>query len=44
MWLLYMTASANAFDQGAIAVHQVLGVRPTAEGASLMPPTRTGWG
>jgi cyclopropane-fatty-acyl-phospholipid synthase len=44
VWRLYMTASANAFDQGAIAVHQVLGVRPTAEGASLMPPTRAGWG
>ena len=44
VWRLYMTASANAFDQGAIAVHQVLGVRPTADGASLMPATRAGWG
>ena len=44
VWRLYMTASANAFDQGAIAVHQVLGVRPTADGASLMPPTRAAWG
>ena len=44
VWRLYMTASANAFQHGAIAVHQVLGVRPTADGASLMPPTRVGWG
>jgi cyclopropane-fatty-acyl-phospholipid synthase len=44
VWRLYITASANAFDQGAIAVHQVLGVRPTADGASLMPATRAGWG
>jgi cyclopropane-fatty-acyl-phospholipid synthase len=44
VWRLYMAASANAFDEGAIAVHQVLGVRPTAGGASLMPPTRAGWG
>jgi cyclopropane-fatty-acyl-phospholipid synthase len=44
VWRLYMAASANAFEHGAIAVHQVLGVRPTANGASLMPPTRAGWG
>ncbi len=44
VWRLYMAASANAFEEGAIAVHQVLGVRPTPEGASLMPPTRAGWG
>jgi cyclopropane-fatty-acyl-phospholipid synthase len=43
VWRLYMAASANAFEHGAIAVHQVLGVRPTADGASLMPPTRAGW-
>lgn len=43
VWRLYMTASANAFEHGAIAVHQVLGVRPTPDGASLMPPTRAGW-
>jgi cyclopropane-fatty-acyl-phospholipid synthase len=44
VWRLYMTASANAFEHGAIAVHQVLGVRPTADGASLMPPSRATWG
>ncbi len=44
VWRLYMAASANAFEHGAIAVHQVLGVRPTADGASLMPRTRAGWG
>jgi cyclopropane-fatty-acyl-phospholipid synthase len=44
VWRLYMTASANGFEEGAIAVHQVLGVRPGANGTSGMPPTRAGWG
>ena len=43
VWRLYMSASANAFEEGTIAVHQVLGVRPAANGASGMPPTRAGW-
>ncbi len=44
IWRLYMAASANGFDDGGIAVHQVLGVVPDAQGKSGMPPTRTGWG
>ena len=44
VWRLYMTASANGFEEGAIAVHQVLGVRPGTDGTSGMPPTRAGWG
>ena len=44
VWRLYMAASANGFEDGGIAVHQVLGVRPDATGASGMPRTRRGWG
>ncbi len=44
IWRLYMAASALGFDDGGIAIHQVLGVVPTADGASGMPPTRTDWG
>ena len=43
VWHLYMAASANGFDDGGISLHQVLGVRPTPEGWSAMPPTRSGW-
>ena len=35
-----MAASAMAFADNEIAIHQVLGVVPTATGASGMPPTR----
>jgi cyclopropane-fatty-acyl-phospholipid synthase len=44
VWRLYMAASANGFDDGGIAVHQVLGVAPGQGGASGMPRARTGWG
>jgi cyclopropane-fatty-acyl-phospholipid synthase len=44
IWRLYMAASANGFDDGGLAVHQVLGVVPDADGTSGMPPTREGWG
>jgi len=44
IWRLYMAASANGFEDGGLAVHQVLGVRPTSEGASGMPRTRADWG
>ena len=44
VWHLYMAASANGFDDGGISLHQVLGVRPTPEGQSHMPPTRGSWG
>lgn len=43
IWLLYMAASANGFDDGGLAVHQVLGVRPSFGGRSGMPMTRRGW-
>jgi len=44
IWRLYMAASANGFDDGGLAVHQVLGVVPDDEGRSGMPLTRSGWG
>lgn len=43
VWRLYMAASANAFEEGRLAIHQVLGVRPDDEGKSAMPRTRAGW-
>jgi cyclopropane-fatty-acyl-phospholipid synthase len=39
-----MAASANGFDDGGLAIHQVLGIVPGSDGASGMPPTRQGWG
>jgi cyclopropane-fatty-acyl-phospholipid synthase len=44
IWLLYMAASANGFDDGGLAVHQVLGVKPSPGGCSGMPFTRRDWG
>ena len=32
IWLLYMAASANGFDNGGLAVHQVLGLKPSGRG------------
>ena len=43
VWLLYMAGSANGFDDGGVSIHQVLGVKPDAVGASAMPPTRSLW-
>jgi cyclopropane-fatty-acyl-phospholipid synthase len=43
IWRLYMAASVIGFENGGIAVHQVLGVVPAA-GLSGMPPTRAAWG
>lgn len=43
VWLLYMAASAIGFEDGGLAIHQVLGVGPDADGASGMPSTRRGW-
>ena len=42
IWRLYMAASVVGFNNGGIAVHQVLGVVPE-HGRSGMPPTRAGW-
>lgn len=44
IWRLYMAASANGFDDGGLAIHQVLGVVDAADGRSGMPPTRANWG
>jgi cyclopropane-fatty-acyl-phospholipid synthase len=40
IWRLYMAGSAVAFADGRVAIHQVLGVVPTADGRSGMPATR----
>jgi cyclopropane-fatty-acyl-phospholipid synthase len=44
VWLLYMAASANGFEDGGISIHQVLGVVPGPDGRSGMPSTRSAWG
>ena len=43
IWRLYMAGSVVGFTDGGISVHQVLGVVPTPEGTSAMPPTRAHW-
>lgn len=43
VWRLYMAGSAVGFEDGGIAVHQVLGVVPDPSGTSGMPRTRDGW-
>jgi cyclopropane-fatty-acyl-phospholipid synthase len=43
VWLLYMAASANGFDDGGVSLHQVLGVKPDHAGRTLMPLTRRAW-
>jgi cyclopropane-fatty-acyl-phospholipid synthase len=43
IWRLYMAASALGFEDGGIAIHQVLGVVPDPSGGSGMPATRLGW-
>ena len=40
IWRLYMAGCAIGFTDNGVAIHQVLGVVPTADGASGMPPTR----
>lgn len=37
VWLLYMAMSARGFERARLAVHQVLAVRPHADGASDLP-------
>jgi cyclopropane-fatty-acyl-phospholipid synthase len=41
VWRLYMAASAVGFDDGGVAIHQVLGVVPDARGRSAMPAVRS---
>ncbi|HXY43946.1 MAG TPA: cyclopropane-fatty-acyl-phospholipid synthase family protein [Acidimicrobiales bacterium] len=43
IWWLYMSASANGFDDGGLSIHQVLAVLPGPGGESGMPRTRDGW-
>jgi cyclopropane-fatty-acyl-phospholipid synthase len=43
IWRLYMAGCAANFEQGRTMIHQVLGVRQGARGASGMPATRRGW-
>ncbi len=43
VWRLYMAGSVVGFTDGGINVHQVLGVVPSASGASGMPTSRDGW-
>ncbi|MEL7207862.1 MAG: class I SAM-dependent methyltransferase, partial [Actinomycetota bacterium] len=42
IWRLYMAGSAAGFAAGRIQVHQTLGVKAAADGASGMPP-RPDW-
>jgi cyclopropane-fatty-acyl-phospholipid synthase len=44
IWRLYMAGSAIGFEDGGIAIHQVLGVVPTESGNAGMPTTRRDWG
>ena len=44
IWQLYIAGSVNGFDDGGLQIAQVLGVKPDADGASGMAPTRAGWG
>ncbi|MGH9126876.1 MAG: class I SAM-dependent methyltransferase, partial [Acidimicrobiales bacterium] len=43
VWLLYLTAARVGFQDGGMAIHQVLGVSPGPDGASGMPSTRRTW-
>jgi cyclopropane-fatty-acyl-phospholipid synthase len=43
IWRLYMAGSVVGFEDGGIAIHQVLGVVPTDSGNSGMPATRRAW-
>jgi cyclopropane-fatty-acyl-phospholipid synthase len=42
-WLLYLAASALAFERGHLTIHQVLAVRQGDSGSSGMPRTRDEW-
>ncbi len=44
VWRLYMAGSAVGFEDGGIAIHQVLGVVPMSTGSAGMPATRRDWG
>jgi cyclopropane-fatty-acyl-phospholipid synthase len=44
IWWLYSVGCVNGFEDGGMAVHQVLGVVGHADGRSGMAATRTDWG
>ena len=44
IWRLYMAGSVVGFEDGGVAIHQVLGVVPAADGDAGMPTTRCDWG
>jgi cyclopropane-fatty-acyl-phospholipid synthase len=44
IWRLYMAGSVIGFEDGGIAIHQVLGVVPTTTGEAAMPTSRGDWG
>ena len=41
VWLLYLAGAALAFEENRMGVHQVLMVRPDADGRTGLPPGRT---
>jgi cyclopropane-fatty-acyl-phospholipid synthase len=43
IWRLYMAGSAVGFDDGGVAIHQVLGVITNDTGNAAMPSTRRDW-
>ncbi|MGI8696394.1 MAG: class I SAM-dependent methyltransferase [Mycobacteriales bacterium] len=43
VWRLYLAGGALSFAENRMSVHQILSVRPTAEGMSGFPATRRGW-
>ncbi len=43
IWRLYMAGSAIGFEDGGIAIHQVLGVVPSEDGGAGVAPTRHDW-
>ena len=43
VWRLYMAAAAVNFEANRTSVHQVLGVKPAANGGSAMPLSRAGF-
>ncbi|MDP9398614.1 MAG: cyclopropane-fatty-acyl-phospholipid synthase family protein, partial [Actinomycetota bacterium] len=43
VWRLYLAGSAVGFEANRLGVHQVLAVRPTSDGRSLLPVTRRQW-
>jgi cyclopropane-fatty-acyl-phospholipid synthase len=43
IWSLYMADSALGFEDGGLAIHQVLGTRTDRHGHSGMPSSRRHW-